>query len=274
MKKISILKFVVIAFAWTWSFWIPAFIILKTNNWPLYSQDTISKIFTDGFISPLHIVATILVSVGTYGPAISAFICRKKAEAKIKTAGKVQLPIVLAFVILFPLLLSLFPGVLGSIINGTSYVTTFSLIFFIPFVLYQFVTSSFEEIGWRGYALPQLLQTNDAVDAGWNLGWIWAIWHFPLMFYLYWSLPFMAIASSLLGFSMVIVGTSIIYTWIYVNTKKLWIAMLFHALLNTTSAFFLGSTQNPAVVLLPAAITWICVIILQKKYGKSLLMSK
>jgi uncharacterized protein len=37
-----------------------------------------------------------------------------------------------------------------------------------------------EEIGWRGFALPRLLETRSATSASLILGSVWAIWHLPL----------------------------------------------------------------------------------------------
>ena len=38
-----------------------------------------------------------------------------------------------------------------------------------------------EEIGWRGFALPRLLEKYSALAASLILGSVWAIWHLPLI---------------------------------------------------------------------------------------------
>lgn len=38
-----------------------------------------------------------------------------------------------------------------------------------------------EEFGWRGYYLPKLLKTNSFMVANLILGFVWALWHLPLM---------------------------------------------------------------------------------------------
>ena len=38
-----------------------------------------------------------------------------------------------------------------------------------------------EEIGWRGFALPRLLEKYSALSASLILGSVWAIWHLPLI---------------------------------------------------------------------------------------------
>lgn len=38
-----------------------------------------------------------------------------------------------------------------------------------------------EEIGWRGYLLPNLLDTHRPLPALLRVGFIWAAWHLPLL---------------------------------------------------------------------------------------------
>jgi membrane protease YdiL (CAAX protease family) len=41
------------------------------------------------------------------------------------------------------------------------------------------IVGLFEEVGWRGYALPRLQQRMTNLRAALVLGGIWAIWHLP-----------------------------------------------------------------------------------------------
>jgi len=39
-----------------------------------------------------------------------------------------------------------------------------------------------EEFGWRGFLLPKLLKTNNFILTNIKLGFIWSIWHLPIMY--------------------------------------------------------------------------------------------
>lgn len=87
-----------------------------------------------------------------------------------------------------------------------------------------------EEFGWRGYALPRLLQRVGVAAASLLLGIIWAIWHLPLFFHgdtFQADIPFWAFAIST-------VASSVIYTCFFLaEGGRLTGALLLHASSNT-----------------------------------------
>ena len=81
-----------------------------------------------------------------------------------------------------------------------------------------------EELGWRGFALPRLLEGRSALAASLILGLLWLGWHLP-------SYATGAIASILIPLPFI---TAFLYTWLYQHTNgSVLIAILFHSLLNT-----------------------------------------
>jgi membrane protease YdiL (CAAX protease family) len=93
-----------------------------------------------------------------------------------------------------------------------------------------------EELGWRGFALPRLQAKHNALTSGLILGVIWAVFHLPLFFTVTgssqadWSFPSFLIST---------VAMSILYTWMYNNTRgSVLMAYLFHAAANTWSQVF------------------------------------
>jgi len=82
---------------------------------------------------------------------------------------------------------------------------------------------AWEELGWRGYALPRLLKRFSPLVASLCLGALWAIWHIPL--FMSGELPWADAAS--------IVVLSVLFTAVFVRTKQsVLIAFLMHAALN------------------------------------------
>lgn len=89
-----------------------------------------------------------------------------------------------------------------------------------------------EEIGWRGFALPKLLERQSALVSSLILGALWAIWHFP---YALTKGTFLS-EVPLHWFFIGLLAQSVLYTWIFSNTKgSLLPVLLFHAAGNITA---------------------------------------
>lgn len=105
----------------------------------------------------------------------------------------------------------------------------------LPFFLFETVSNG-EEMGWRGYVLPRLQANHSALTASLILGAVWGIWHLP---------KFVGQGSTvLLGWFMVkILAESVLYTWLYNNTRgSLLLVTIFHAVGNTAGVFLPIST--------------------------------
>jgi membrane protease YdiL (CAAX protease family) len=121
--------------------------------------------------------------------------------------------------------------------------------FLIGIVIATLTFSLGEELGWRGYLLPQLL------SVGWTrafvlVGLIWAAWHMPLIFLtpLYHSAGNRLIVLPL--FVATIVAASFFFGYLRVWTGSVWPASIAHSSHNaawsTLAAFTV--TSNPVVV--------------------------
>lgn len=87
-----------------------------------------------------------------------------------------------------------------------------------------------EEVGWRGFALPRLLEGGSALAASLILGLLWLGWHLP-------SYVTGAISAIFIPLPLI---TAFLYTWLYQHTNgSVLIAILFHSMLNTVAAIFL-----------------------------------
>jgi len=103
-----------------------------------------------------------------------------------------------------------------------------------------------EEIGWRGFLLPELLKRNGPLVASLTLGVVWGLWHLPIDLYagflvkgpgavvvrIIWTLP-----------------VAILFTWFYLRSKgSLLVALLLHASINVPSDFGFSKYESSLIV--------------------------
>jgi membrane protease YdiL (CAAX protease family) len=99
-----------------------------------------------------------------------------------------------------------------------------------------------EEIGWRGYALPRLLQRHKPLSASLIVGIGWGFWHLPLiwLFYADQYNPINALLYAL-GF----LAASVFYTWLHLRSNgSILIASLFHSVFDTVGMLAGGLPGN------------------------------
>jgi uncharacterized protein len=121
--------------------------------------------------------------------------------------------------------------------------------FFIQLVVFTLTFSLGEELGWRGYLLPQLLSMGRS-PAMVLIGLVWATWHMPLIFLtpLYHASGNRLIVVSL--FVGTIVAASFFFGYLRLWTGSVWPASLAHTAHNAAWAI-LGAftlTSNPVVI--------------------------
>ena len=137
------------------------------------------------------------------------------------------------------------------------------------FFLTQLLISSpmGEEIGWRGYALPRLQATRSALMTSVILGVLWQLWHVPKMVAEGMTLSEAFSPWGIFG----AVAVTILFTWVYNNTKgSLLLALLFHTSLNVTGAFLTAVDAS----VLNLVLTWIVVGVIIAAAGPRYLSRK
>ncbi|MBN1822092.1 MAG: CPBP family intramembrane metalloprotease [Prolixibacteraceae bacterium] len=85
-----------------------------------------------------------------------------------------------------------------------------------------------EEIGWSGFLTPRLLKLHSVPVTGIFVGLIWSVWHYPAIIggvYGYNAPLWIALP----GFSLVLIGNSIIKTALIARSKSLWVGVLLHS---------------------------------------------
>jgi uncharacterized protein len=129
---------------------------------------------------------------------------------------------------------------IGNTFDGTLFIKQLGS--FLPLLILGPLS---EEIGWRGYALERLQTRWNALTSSLIVGLVWALWHLPLFMMVGTSqhelgVPFM-------GFLIKLMASSILYTWLYNNTKQsLWSAILLHWLYTyAAQVLSSGVTRSP-----------------------------
>jgi membrane protease YdiL (CAAX protease family) len=130
--------------------------------------------------------------------------------------------------------------VLAALFSGSALHVNLNrpLYMIVPMIIMQFFFDSGlgEELGWRGFLLPRLQARYNALVSSIIVGVVWGLWHLPLFMLEGMSPTYefgqtYGVVPSLLGYTVVVVlPYSILFTWLYNNTKgSLLLAFVFHA---------------------------------------------
>jgi CAAX protease family protein len=88
-----------------------------------------------------------------------------------------------------------------------------------------------EEIGWRGFLLPELLKRYSSLTAACIVGIFWFVWHLPL----FWLEGSSQQGVPIPPYLFWIITESILFAWLYNRTGgNVWVAILFHTGINVT----------------------------------------
>jgi membrane protease YdiL (CAAX protease family) len=147
-------------------------------------------------------------------------------------------------------------------------------------ILFGIPAGFFEEIGWTGYALPKLRLKRSIIKSGLILGFLWGLWHIPVIDFLgaatphgHYLIPFSA------AFIAILVAMRLLMTWVHSHTNSILLAQFMHVI-STGSLVILGPpTLSPiqetswyalyAVLLLSAAFA---ILLINK--GKNIVIEK
>ncbi len=121
-----------------------------------------------------------------------------------------------------------------------------------------------EEIAWRGFALPRLQVKWNALSASLIVGFFWGLFHLPL----FWTLGSSQSSASLPGFVGSTMALSVLFTWIFNNTRgSVLMAYLFHASVNTWTGVFPIDRAGPPVSWLMGTVTYLAAVIVLLWWG-------
>ena len=251
-------------------------------------QDVYTTLIQSGFTDIFHILTSLMFILGGFGPLIAAIIVVGSESGRAGIAElrrqTFRFRIGLNWYLKVILIAIAIPGVIFLLTVFTPLanfsVTGINILapFIIPILLWEIIISFGEEPGWRGFLLPRLQKRFSGEKYIWLLGLIWALWHYPyVVFHTISLMENISVAGMLIstvfalaGYTMSLIGQTYIYVWFYNNTKSVFLAVLFHGILNFTSLIVVSfmETFNPSITLIMALTPWVVVIVLQKIIGK------
>ncbi len=101
-----------------------------------------------------------------------------------------------------------------------------------------------EEIGWRGFLVPELAKTTSFTTTALVSGMVWACWHYPGLI---WG-DYNSGTPSWYGvtcFTVMVVAISIVFAWLRLKSGSLWTGAILHASHNLyVQAIFTPLTEN------------------------------
>lgn len=127
-----------------------------------------------------------------------------------------------------------------------------------------------EEGGWRGFALPRLEQHSGPLVGTLLLGVLWGLWHLPLFLlvpgYNGAGTGFVAILIPFVAFVISVIGMTVIFTWVFNNTRgSLLLAILLHASINAAAGMLpllFPSLVGTLLFALSRLLVWVVVAVL------------
>ena len=153
---------------------------------------------------------------------------------------------------LFPIVISGIPFILywlaaGGLGGGEQPVWVQFALAAGPIFLTAAIFALGEEIGWRGFLVPELAKTFSFAKVALITGLIWAVWHWPLVFLstdvtgLNLVSPFFALPV----FTIILTAAGTVLAWVTLQSKSVWPAVVLHGSQNAfTQGFFLEVTQQ------------------------------
>ena len=227
LARHPLVSFFVMAYAFTWLVWAPW--VLGEDGaglLPINISQTAS-----GYLNATAILA---------GPTLSAFIMTATTEGREgvrRLLGRLVLWRVGFRWYLFALLgvplimlvgTMIYSGDLPNLgaLGGPSYLLSYLGTYALVVVLGG---PLFEEIGWRGFALPRMERLHGPILASVILGVLWALWHLPEFLVPTWAA---SSGGGILGITLFIVTAvtfTIVITWVFNNTRaSVLLAILVH----------------------------------------------
>lgn len=160
------------------------------------------------------------------------------------------LSVAIAVLLLLPFSTEYMPAILMTDAPGTMLLTSIAA---------GLMVALFEEIGWTGFAIPQLRQRYGIFPTALIVGLVWGAWHFP---------PFWEPDTFAGGFPLLLLlvrlfswllAYRVLMVWVYDHTESLLVVVLMHVSL-VAAQFTLFPAALAGMMALTAILTWAVVL--------------
>ena len=248
--------FFVLAYLFTWMFWIPA-VFLPEN------------------------IGIILMLIGLIAPAVisTIFVLASDSETlkqdlknkvfgfyKVKWQNVILAIIVFAAIIVASILLSL---LFGQSIEQFAFTEDFSFtgVGIAGAFITILVASIIEEVGWKGYCEDSI---GDYMNWFWEsmiFGVLWSLWHLPLLFIPgTYQAGLMVNPLYVVNFFISGVPMGFIITWVYlVSDRSILACMVFHLFVNFMQEKIAMTPETKCVETIVATIATIIIVLANKE---------
>lgn len=267
LQRYPIGSFLLLAYGLSWLCWLPI----------------VDRIASNPFKSESDVLVRLLL--GGYGPSLAALILivttdgrsglrRLFERFRLRGSGRLGHIVALGW---SPVLMAL--SVLVFVARGgeVGYVHWAALAWVpVMFAIVSIFGPLGEELGWRGYLLPRLLERRGPITASLWIGLAWTFWHAPLML----AAAGTSISGqpltvmNVLAYLVSVTASSVLFTWIHLRTRgNLLAPILAHVSLNGTSVAVgfllphLEPAQTHVLWLISAALLSVAAIALLLRWG-------
>jgi uncharacterized protein len=284
-RRYSMWIFVVLAYSITWVIWLPVQAFATRRGYILPDPTTLPALIENGFQDLTHLLLSatfVLIS----GPMLAAIIMlafesghkglrdlwQRSTHWRVGSRWYLTVVGMLCLIFLPAAIIGAVRGPLAGPLQVYS-----ALVWLAPIFVFEVLASGLEEPGWRGYVLPNLQGRHSARKSSLILGIIWGIWHWPIFLPVYTSVlnkpggtQAEAVITALIQLAIYIFGAmvaeALLYTWLYNNTRSVFLCILFHTLHNLGATYIAIILPSSAQILpLVGSITeWIIAIIIMR----------
>ncbi|HEY1342414.1 MAG TPA: CPBP family intramembrane glutamic endopeptidase, partial [Bryobacteraceae bacterium] len=85
-----------------------------------------------------------------------------------------------------------------------------------------------EEIGWRGFLVPEMAQVTSFTATGWITGLAWSVYHYPLILFANYNSGTPKWFATIV-FTWMVTVSAFVYAWLRLRSGSVWTGVLLHA---------------------------------------------